>query len=222
MVILTIVALASTACDGPAPRPSTGASATKPAPKPSSGRSIVVDDFNDPSSGWAIPTIAEYRSGGLLVGHVEPGATFIPAPIGFRGSRIVKATASIDGPGESAIGVFCQADLDIPFTGYLGSVDTASRTLKISRVEVRGTGSVLAEDPIDVSISLSEPLDLVLRCMQENEIARISFTVDDTTVVEASDSSSLKGHSGGVFFYHAEPGTLGVFGDFQMIQLEAN
>ena len=103
---------------------------------------------------------------------------------------------SIDGPGESAIGVFCQVDLDIPFTGYLGSVDTASHTLKISRVEVRGTGSVLAEDPIDVSISLSEPLDLVLRCMQENEIARISFTVDDTTVVEASDSSWLKGHSG--------------------------
>jgi hypothetical protein len=223
MVILTIVALASAACDGPARGPSTGASATKPAPKPSTSGSIVVDDFTDPSSGWAIPTIAEYRSGSLVVGHVEPGSTFIPAPIGFRGSRIVKATASIDGPGETAIGIFCQADLDIPFTGYLGSVDIAARTVKISRVELRSrTDSVLAEDPIDVSISLSEPLDPVLRCMQENEIARISFTVDDTTVVEVSDSSSLKAHSGGVFFYHAEPGTLGVFGDFEMVQLDAN
>jgi hypothetical protein len=92
----------------------------------------------------------------------------------------------------------------------------------ISRVELRGTASVLAEDPIDVSISLNEPLDLVLRCMQENEIARISFTVDDTTVVQVSDSASLKGHSGGVFFYHGEPGTLGVFGDFEMVPLEAN
>lgn len=224
MVILTIVALASAACDGPARAPSTGASATKPAPKPSTSGSIVVDDFTDPSSGWAIPTIAEYHSGNLVLGgDIEPSSTFIPAPIAFRGSRIVKATASIDGPGESAIGVFCQADLeDIPFTGYIGSVDTAARTVKITRVDQIRKVSVLAEDPIDVSISLDEPLDLVLRCLQENEIARISFTVDDTTVVEVSDSSSLDGRDGGVYFNHEEPGTLGVFGDFEMIPLDAN
>jgi hypothetical protein len=223
MVILTIVALALAACDGPARAPSAGASATKPAPKPSTSGSIVVDDFTDPSSGWAIPTIAEYRSGNLVVGHVEPSSTFIPAPINFRGSRIVKATASIDGSGESAIGVFCQADLeDIPFTGYIGSVDTAAQTVTITRVDQIRKVSVLAEDPIDVSISLDEPLDLVLRCLQENETSRISFTVNDTTLVEVSDSSSLDGRDGGVYFNHEEPGTLGVFGDFEMIQLDAN
>jgi hypothetical protein len=58
--------------------------------------------------------------------------------------------------------------------------------------------------------------------LQENEIARISFTVDDTTLVEVSDSSSLDGRAGGVYFYHAEPGTLGVFGDFEMVPLAAN
>jgi hypothetical protein len=58
--------------------------------------------------------------------------------------------------------------------------------------------------------------------LQENEIARISFTVNDTTLVEVSDSSSLDGRDGGVFFYDAEPGTLGVFGDFEMIPLDAN
>jgi hypothetical protein len=77
---------------------------------------MVVDDFTDPSSGWAIPTFSEYRSGNLLVDG-EPGSAFIPALIGFRGSRIVKATASIDGPGHSAIGVFCQADLNRLLTG---------------------------------------------------------------------------------------------------------
>jgi hypothetical protein len=43
-----------------------------------------------------------------------------------------------------------------------------------------------------------------------------------TTLVEVSDSSSLDGRDGGVFFYHAEPGTLGVFGDFEMVPLNAN
>ena len=222
MVILTIVAFASAACDGPARTPSTGGSASKPAPKPSTSGSTVVDDFTDPSSGWAIPTIAEYRSGNLVVGHGEPGSTFIPAPIASRGSRIVKATASIDGPGESAIGVFCQAGLDIPFTGYIGSVDTAARTVKITRVDQSRKVSVLAEDPIDASISLSEPLDLVLRGSDKNTIARLSFTVDDTMVVEVSDSSPLNDRSGGVYFYHAERGTLGVFGDFEMVPLDAN
>jgi hypothetical protein len=81
VVILTIVALASAACDGPARAPSTGASATKPAPKPSTSGSIVVDDFTDPSSGWAIPTIAEYRSGNLVLGgDIEPSSTFIRRP----------------------------------------------------------------------------------------------------------------------------------------------
>jgi hypothetical protein len=183
---------------------------------------MVVDDFTDPSSGWAIPTISEYRSGNLVVGHSEPGSTFIPAPIAFRGSRIVKATASIDGPGESAIGVFCQADLDRLFTGYIGSIDTAARTVRITRVDQIRKVSVLAEDPIDVSISIDKPLDLVLRCLQENGIARISFTVNDTTLVEVSDSSSLDGRDGGVFFYHAEPGTFGVFGNFEMVALDAN
>jgi hypothetical protein len=143
-----------------------------------------------------------------------------PSAFADRGSS--KATASIDGLGESAIGVFCQADLHRLFTGYVGSVDTAARTVKISRVEQSRIVSVLAEDPIDVSISIDEPLDLVLRCLQENEIARISFTVNDTTLVEVSDSSSLDGRDGGVFFYHAEPGTLGVFGDFEMVPLDAN
>lgn len=219
-LVLSIVALSSGACDGPSA--TTSASATKSAPKPSTSGSIVVDDFTDPSSGWAIPTIAEYRGGNLVVGHVDPGSTFIPAPIGFRGSRIVKATASINGAGPSALGVFCIADLDIPVTGYIGSVDTATRTVKISRVDQSRKVSVLAEDPIDVSISLNEPLDLVLRCLQENEIARISFTLDDTTVVEVSDSSPLEGRAGGVYFYHAEPGTLGVFDDFEMFPLAAN
>jgi hypothetical protein len=220
-VFLTIVALASAACDGPAPAPSTGASATKPAPKQSINGSMVVDDFGDPSSGWDTPPIAVYRSGNLVLGDFEPGSTFIPAPIAFHGSRIVKATASIDGPGPSAIGVFCQADLDRYFSGYIGSVDTAARTVKVSRVD-RHRVSVLAEDPIDVSISLGEPLALVLRCLDENEIARISLTIDDTTVVEVSDSSSLDGRAGGVYFYHAEPGTLGVFDDFEMVPVVAN
>ncbi len=183
---------------------------------------MVVDDFGDPSSGWAIPTISEYRSGNLVVGHGEPGSTFIPAPIAFRGSRIIKATASIDGPGESAIGVFCQADLDRLFTGYIGSVDTAARTVKITRVDQRRKVSVLAEDPIDASISLDESLDLVLRCSDENTVARLSFTVEDTTVVEVSDSSPLDGRAGGLYFYDEERGTLGVFGDFEMVPLVAN
>src|SRR5215207_2108329 len=42
VVILTIVAFASAACDGPARAPSMGASATKPAPKASTSGSIVV------------------------------------------------------------------------------------------------------------------------------------------------------------------------------------
>jgi hypothetical protein len=134
VVFLTIVALASAACDRPAPAPSTGASATKPAPKQSTNGSMVVDDFGDPSSGWDTPPIAVYRSGNLVLGDFEPGSTFIPAPIAFHGSRIVKTTASIDGPGPSAIGVFCQADLDRYFSGYIGSVDTAARTVKVSRV----------------------------------------------------------------------------------------
>jgi hypothetical protein len=58
--------------------------------------------------------------------------------------------------------------------------------------------------------------------LQENEIARISFTFDDTTLVEVSDPSSLDGRVCGVYFYHAEPGTLGVFGDFEMVPLAAN
>jgi hypothetical protein len=56
----------------------------------------------------------------------------------------------------------------------------------------------------------------------ERAIARFSFTVDDTTVVEVLDSSPLDGRSGGVFFYHAEPGTFGVFGDFEMVPRDAN
>ena len=224
VVLLTIVALASAACDGSARAPSTSASATRSAPKPSTSASTVVDDFTDPSSGWAIPFgIAEYRSGNLVLGgDIEPSSTFIPAPIGFPGSRVVKAAASIDGPGESAIGVFCQADLDRPFTGYIGSVDTAARTVKITRVDQSRKVSVIAEDPIDPSISLDEPLDLVIRCLQEEEIARLSLTVDDTTVVEVSDSSPLDGRSGGVYFYHAEPGTLGVFDDVEIAPLVAN
>ena len=182
---------------------------------------MIVDDFTDPSSGWAIPTISEYRSGNLLVDG-EPGSAFIPAPIGFRGSRVVEATASLDGPGHSAIGVFCQADLDRLFTGYIGSVDTAAWTVKITRVDQRRKVSVLAEDPIDASISLDEPLDLVLRCLDENTITRLSFTVDDTTVVEVSDSSRPDGRAGGVYVYHAERGTVGVFGDFEMVPLVTN
>jgi hypothetical protein len=58
--------------------------------------------------------------------------------------------------------------------------------------------------------------------LDENETARISFAIGDTTVVEASDSSSLDGRAGGVYFYHAEPGTLGVFGDFEMVPRDAN
>jgi hypothetical protein len=87
--------------------------------------------------------------------------------------------------------------------------------VKIIRVDQSRKVSVLAEDPIDASISLDEPLDLVLRCLDENAIARLSFTLDDTTVVEVSDSSPLEGQAGGVYFYHAEPGTLGVFDDFE-------
>jgi hypothetical protein len=180
---------------------------------------MVVDDFDDPASGWDTPLLAEYRSGTLVLGDVEPGATFIQAPIAFHGSRIVKATASIEGPGHSAIGVFCQADLD-RFTGYIGSVDTAARTAKLTRVD-RQRVSVVAENPIDVSISLDERLEFVLRCFQRNRTAEISLTVNDTTVVEALDASPLRGRAGGVYFYHAEPGTLGVFDDFEMVRLVA-
>jgi hypothetical protein len=94
--------------------------------------------------------------------------------------------------------------------------------VKITRVDRKRKVPVLAEDPIDASISLDEPLDLVLRCLDENTIARLSFTVDDATVVELSDSSPLDGGAGGVYLYHAEPGTVGVFGDFEMIPLVAD
>lgn len=182
---------------------------------------MVVDDFGDPSSGWDTPPIAEYRSGKLVLGDVEPGSTFISAPIAFHGSRIVKATASIDGPGHSAIGVFCQADLDRFISGYIGSVDTAARTAKLTRVDGQRV-NVVAEDPIDASISLDERLELVLRCSQKNRAAQISLTVNDTTVVEALGASPLHGRAGGVYFYHADPGTLGVFDDFEMVPLVAN
>jgi hypothetical protein len=94
--------------------------------------------------------------------------------------------------------------------------------VRITRVGQRRKVSILAEDPIDASISLDEPLDLVLRCLDENTSARLSFTVDATTVVEVSDSSPLDGRAGGVYCYHVEPGTVGVFGDFEMVPLVTN
>jgi hypothetical protein len=167
---------------------------------------MIVDDFDYPSSGWAIPTIARYRSGSLVVGNVEPGSTFIPAPVAFSGSRVVRATASVDGPGASAIGVFCQANLARLFSGYIGDVDTATREVRVMRV-VGQRRTVLGGERVDATISLDEPLDLVLRCSQKGRSARIIFAIGKATVVEASDPSPLGGRAGGVFLYHEERGS---------------
>lgn len=212
------VVLFSAACVGRSGSPPPRMPSTASSPEPSG--SIIADDFSDPTSGWDSEPIAEYRDGKLIVGHVDPGATFIWAPAGFRGSRIVRATASIEGPGASLIGIFCQADGDMS-SGYLALVDPASHGARLARLQDR-RAITIAQGPLEYDVALDQPLDLELRCVKRKKVYWFRFTIDGTTTLQGADRSQTDGELGGVYFYHSQAGTFGVFDDFQMIPLDAS
>lgn len=87
---------------------------------------------------------------------------------GFRGSRIVRATASIEGPGASLIGIFCQADGDMS-SGYLALVDPASHGARLARLQDR-RAITIAQGPLEYDVALDQPLDLELRCVKRKKV----------------------------------------------------
>jgi hypothetical protein len=137
-------------------RPST------PSPKLTSS---LADDFSDPSTGWDATGIAQYRSGQLVVGDNAPAAALVPSPRGFNGPVIVSATASIEGPGDSIIGLFCAGKPDLT-SAYVGFVDPVRANATIGRWSSTGPEIMGEGKHIDEVVSLQQPLSLRLTCTQ--------------------------------------------------------
>jgi len=225
LVLVSVLAIAAVACGGePDSTPTNVASPTSsespipdtstPPPTPTSS---LADDFSDPSTGWDATGIAQYREGKLVVGDNKPAAALVPSPIGFNGPVIVTATASIDGSGDSVIGLFCAGRPDLSSV-YVGFVDPVRASATIGRLSSAGPQIMGEGKHIDEIVSLEQPLSLRLTCTQAKGLGQVRLEIDGEEVVVGADPTPLKGPAGGLYFEYTKGGTVGIFDDFDMVQ----
>lgn len=221
---MSVFGIGAVACGGgPDPTPKDVASPTSPAsPTPDASSSpptsttSLADDFSDPSTGWDATGIAQYREGKLVVGDNRPAAALVPSPQGFKGPAVVTATASIDGPGDSVIGLFCAGGLDLS-NAYIGFVDPVRANATIGRWSSAGPQIMGEGKHIDEIVSLEQPLSLRLTCTQEKGLAQIRLEVDGKVVAVGVDPTPFKGPAAGLYFEYTKGDTVGIFDDFDMV-----
>ncbi len=224
-VLVSVLAIAAVACGGAADSTPTNVasptSSTSPLPDastpPPTPTSSLADDFSDPSTGWDATGIAQYRDGKLVVGDKSPAAALVPSPQGFNGPVIITATASIDGPGDSVIGIFCAGKPDLS-SAYIGFVDPVRSNATIGRWSSAGPQIMGEGKHIDEVVSLQQPLSLTLKCTRAKGQAQIRLEVDGKEVAVGVDPTPLKGPAGGLYFEYTKGGTVGIFDDFDMVQ----
>lgn len=192
--------------------PIPGASTT-----PTESTVSLADDFSDPSTGWDATGIAQYRAGKLVVGDNTPAAALVPSPRGFNGPVIVTANGSIDGPGDSVIGLFCAGKPDLS-SAYVGFVDPVRAHATIGRLSPAGPKIMGEGKHIDEVVSLQQPLSLSLTCTQAKNTAQIRLEIDGKEVAVGVDPAPLRGPVGGLYFEYTKGGTVGIFDDFDMVQ----
>jgi len=178
---------------------------------------LLADDFSDPSTGWDATGIAKYREGKLVVGDDRPAAALVPSPRGFNGPVIVTATASIDGPGDSVIGLFCAGRPDLS-SAYIGFVDPVRANATIGRLSSAGSQIMGEGKHIDEVVSLEQPLSLRLTCTRAKGLGQIRLEIGGNEVVVGVDPTPLTGPVGGLYFEYTNGGTVGIFDHFDMVQ----
>ena len=223
LVLVSVLGIAAAACGGAADStPTNVASPTRsmsPIPDastpPPTATSSLADHFSDPSTGWDATGIAKYRKGKLVVGDNRPAAALVPSPLGFDGPVIVTATASIDGPGVSVIGLFCAGRPDLS-SAYIGFVDPVRANATIGRWSSAGPQIMGEGKHIDEVVSLEQPLALTLTCTRAKGQAQIRLELDGKEVVVGVDPTPLIGPAGGLYFEYTKGGTVGIFDDFDI------
>jgi hypothetical protein len=224
-VLVLVLGIAAVGCGGePDSTPTNAASPTRSiSPKPDASTpsptqsSSLADDFSDPSTGWDATGIAQYRDGKLVVGDNRPSAALVPSPLGFNGPVSVTATASIDGPGDSVIGLFCAGRPDLS-SAYIGFVDPVKANATIGRLSSAGPQIMGEGKHIDEVVSLEQPLSLRLTCTRAKGQGQVRFEIDGREVAVGVDPTPLKGPAAGLYFEYTEGGTVGIFDEFDMVQ----
>jgi hypothetical protein len=226
ITVSALVALGGMSCGGkggsdPSPVVSESNSPSPsldPSPEPPEGTPSLADDFSDPSTGWDGNETAKYQDGRLVVGDPAPAGVLVPSPLTFLGARVVTATASVEGPGRSVIGLFCGGNLHLS-SAYIGFIDLPNETATIGRLSSAGAEIMGRGAHIDEVVSLEEPLSLGLRCTQAAGAQRISLEVDGIQVAIGVDPTPLQGPAGGLYFEYTRGGAVGIFDDFDMVPL---